>query len=118
MVDGPPRARLPIPPTATLSSCLRPSKDLPISPPVLALRFFFAMQVQHSSTKTRQPMVEFYLLTVLTLYATDAGIKNHVLTRIDLTTSALLLIAGCLKKNQNASRPSELKLFKEKSERI
>ena len=38
------------------------TKDLPISPRFTPYSFFIAMQVQHSFT-TRQPMVEFYLLT-------------------------------------------------------
>ena len=38
------------------------TKDLPISPRFTPYDFFIAMQVQHSYT-TRQPMVEFYLLT-------------------------------------------------------
>ena len=38
------------------------TKDLPISPRFTPYNFFIAMQVQHSYT-TRQPMVEFYLLT-------------------------------------------------------
>ena len=37
------------------------TKDLPISPRFTPYNFFIAMQVQHSTT--RQPMVEFYLLT-------------------------------------------------------
>ena len=37
------------------------TKDLPISPRFTLYNFFIAMQVQHFTT--RQPMVEFYLLT-------------------------------------------------------
>ena len=47
--DGPQRARLTIPPTATLPSCLAWGHERPSHlSPVLALYFFIAMQVQHS----------------------------------------------------------------------
>ena len=67
------------------------TKDLPISPllsPVHALRFFIAMQVQHSYNSSTNGWI---LLThVLTLSATEERKKtNPALTRIELATSAL-----------------------------
>ena len=55
------------------------TKDLDHVSPVLALRFFFAMQVQHSLLQlVNQQLVEFYLQIL-------------VFTRIELTTFSLLV---------------------------
>ena len=61
MVDGPQRARLLIPPTATLSSCLWSQRTFP-SLPGSRLNDFLS-RCKFSTLTTRQPMVEFYLLT-------------------------------------------------------
>ena len=73
-VDGPQLAiigYLPIPPTATLPSCLLWSfKNLPIAP-----RFFsptdFLSRCKFSTLTPRQPLVEFYLTHVFTLSVTE-----------------------------------------------
>ena len=58
--------------------------------PVHALRIFIAMQVQHTLT-TCQPTVEFHLLTFSRFPLRKKEKKqNLTLTRIELTTSALL----------------------------
>ena len=64
------------------------TKDLPISPRFTPYDFFIAMQVHHSY-KTRQPMVEILLTHVPTLSVTEE-ITQILVTRIELTTSALL----------------------------
>ena len=60
MADGPQRARLPIPPTATLPSCLWSLRIFP-SFPGSRLTFFLS-RCKFSTLTTRQPMVEFILL--------------------------------------------------------
>ena len=58
MADGPQRARLPIPPTVCNVAILHVvTKDLPISPR------FSPYELLSSTLTTRQPIVEFYLLT-------------------------------------------------------
>ena len=74
------------------------TKDLPTSPRFLP--YDFLLRCKFSSTlTTRQPRVEFTYTPVLTLPATleyynGRQNKNISFTRIELTTSALLIIVG------------------------
>ena len=62
--DGPQRARLPIPPTATLPSCLRSRRIFPSLPGSRLTNFYRDASSALLQYTTRQPiiMVEFYLL--------------------------------------------------------
>ena len=79
------------------------TKDLPISPRFTP--YDFLSRCKFSTRTTRQPMVEVYLLTFITLSATYGRKKEHkiMVKRIELTTSALL--AGRCAGNQPTTRP-------------
>ena len=78
--DEPQRARLPIPPTATLLSCQWPLRIFPISP-----RFSLS-----DGFLSRCKFNKLFLRThVLILSATGARIQFLVFTRIELTTPVL-----------------------------
>ena len=62
------------------------TKDLPISP--LFTPYNFLSRCKFSTLTTRQPMVEFYLLT-LPRFRYERNNTNPTLVIIELTTSAL-----------------------------
>ena len=79
---------LPIPPTATLPSCLRCTKNLLILPRFSP--YDFLSRCKLSTLTTRQPVVEFYFSHVLTLYVTEEILQILAFARIELMTSALV----------------------------
>ena len=86
MAHGSQRARLPIPPTATLLSCLW-SRRIFLSLPAFLLMIFY----RDASSALLQLVTQWLNFTnhVLTLSATEARIQILFFTRIELTTSAL-----------------------------
>ena len=64
------------------------TKDLPISPRFTPYNFL--SRCKFSTLTTRQPMVEFYLLTFPRFPFRKKEHKSALLVRIELTTSALL----------------------------
>ena len=65
-----------------------------LSPVLVFLRFFIAMQVQHSYTSSSSGWI--LLVHVLTLSTAEARKQILVLTRIEYTTSALVGVRGYL----------------------
>ena len=63
------------------------TKDLPISPRFTP--YDFLSRCKFSTLTTRQPMVEFYLLTFPRFPLRKKEHKNPTLVRIELTTSVL-----------------------------
>ena len=63
------------------------TKDLPISPRFTPYNFL--SRCKFSTLTTRQPMVEFYLLTSPRSFRYERKNTNPDLVRIELTTSAL-----------------------------
>ena len=63
------------------------TKDLSISPPFTPYNFL--SRCKFSTLTTRQPMVEFYLLTFPRFPLRKKEHKNPTLVRIELTTSVL-----------------------------
>ena len=63
------------------------TKDLPLSPRFTP--YDFLSRCKFSTLTTRQPMVEFYLLTFPRFPLRKKEHKSYFLVRIELTTSAL-----------------------------
>ena len=66
------------------------TKDLPISPRFTP--YIFLSRCKFSTLTTRQPMVEFYLLTFPRFPLRKKEHKNFTLVRIELTTSVLAYV--------------------------
>ena len=64
------------------------TKDLPLSPPFTPYNILSRCKFS-TLTTTRQPMVEFYLLTFPRFPLRKKEHKNPTLVRIELTTSVL-----------------------------
>ena len=94
MADGPQRARIPIPPTATLSSCLLWSLRFFPSLPSSRLTNFY----RDASSALLQIVNQWVGVTYPRSHAFRYGRQttNSALTRIELTTSALAGVRGYL----------------------